>query len=78
MNVVSFEPNQPQQFALRDLSPCKLPGTCGSLYAFTDGQLLHLGPSLAQSVADLKLQAGETFHVIQHQQENGTPYKESA
>ena len=47
MQLVTFEPNQPQKLCLgRDTEPCTLPNGAGCLYTLSDGRLLHLAPAV--------------------------------
>jgi len=75
MELIELRPNEPQEMALAgEISPCKLPNGLGCLYTLADGRILHLGESVARSVADLQLKPGETFRVCLHQKGSGLPY----
>lgn len=75
MQIVHFTPNEPQELTLgSQTSPVALPNGSGCLYTLSDGRTLHLGASVAQSLADLRLGPGENFRVCLHQNGNGLGY----
>jgi hypothetical protein len=64
-NYIEFEPNRPETLVFGDAGPVALPG--GEVaYTLADGRILRVAPSVAQSVAELKLSPGEQFRVCLH------------
>lgn len=55
------------------MEPYKLPEGKGSLFYTSTGDLLHLTPSLVESLAVLKLQPGEEFGVVCYQRKHAAP-----
>jgi len=75
VKFINFQPNQPQSFTFPSCGAYKLPEGKGALIPLEDGQTLFLGQMLADSLALLKLQAGEEF-VICLYMDRGKPHWE--
>jgi len=72
MNFLNFVPNETQELTLdRATEPFKLPNGAGCLYTSSTGQLFHLAGPQAESLAILKIQAGESFRICLHDQKRG-------
>ncbi len=75
LNLIIFESNIPQELTLDpDSRPVKLPGASGWLYSSSDGRLLHLGPSVADSLRLLGLKPGESFRICLHERVPELPF----
>lgn len=72
LELIQFTPNVPLQLTLKPgIEPLQLPHGAGSLYTLTDGRLLHLAGSQADSLRRLNLEPGESFRICFYQQAGG-------